>query len=87
VVLRATCVGKKDGKAVNLVYDLMDFHDKVTGFSAMERCTSYPAALVLVHAVSNRAKKGVTPLETAIDNKSYVRELVATGLRIQEKRS
>lgn len=85
VVLRTTCIGLKSGKPAKVVYDLMDFHDTSTGFTAMERSTSYPAALVLVHAVSGRAKKGVVPLETAIENKTYVSELVATGLKIQEQ--
>jgi len=84
-VLRATCSGTKNSKKAQVVFDLMDFHDEATGFSAMERTTSYPAALVLAYAVRGIAQKGVVPLETAIDNRPYFEELNATAFKITEK--
>lgn len=85
VVLRATCKGTKNGKQTTITYDLMDFQDEKTGFTAMERTTSFPAALVLIHCAQNRAKPGVVPLETAIDNASYLKELVESGIAIKRR--
>ncbi len=83
VVLRATCKGLKGGKPAQVVYDLMDFQDAKTGFTAMERTTAFPAALVLIHGVRGQAQKGVVPLESALNNRLYVDELSASGITIK----
>ncbi len=51
----------------------------------MERTTAYPAALVLIHATKGLTKKGVVPLESAIDNEVYFKELNAQAFAIKEK--
>lgn len=83
VVLRATCRGRKNNQDVRWQFDLLDFQDEKTGFSAMERTTGFPAALVLIYAARGEALKGVVPLETAIPNKKYLKELVDNGLQIE----
>ncbi len=85
VVLRATCHGMKNGKSKTIQFDLMDFHDEATGFTAMERCTAFPAALVLIHAVQGKTKKGAVPLEVALQNQEFLSDLNAHGLRIVTK--
>jgi lysine 6-dehydrogenase len=83
VVLRATCSGTKNGKPTSIQFDVMDFHDDKTGFTAMERTTAYPAALVLIHAAANKAKKGVASLEVALDNESYFKDLVEQAFPVK----
>jgi len=83
VVLRVTAKGLKDGRESSIVYDLMDFQDSKTGFSAMERTTAYPAALVLLHAARGQAQKGVVPLESALDNQAYLDELLTHGIAVR----
>lgn len=75
VVLRVLAEGKKSGQAVKTGFEILDFHDEATGFTAMERTTGYPAALVLVHATEGKAKKGVIPLENALNHEAYIQEL------------
>jgi len=82
VVLRIEARGKKAGALQTLKYDLMDFHCEKTGFTAMERSTSYPAAQVLIEAVEGRAQKGVKPLETALNNREYLKGLLRSDLKI-----
>lgn len=83
VVLRTTCRGIKNKKNVLWQFDLLDFQDEQTGFSAMERTTGFPAALVLIYAARGEAQRGAIPLEKAIPNKKYLRELVQNGLQIE----
>lgn len=85
VVLRVECEGKKDGQAKKIHFELMDFQDEETGFSAMERTTGFPAALVLIYCARGQAKKGVIALETAIPNADYTKELISNGLEIKQQ--
>lgn len=82
VVLRIEARGKKSGALMSLKYDLMDFHCEKTGFTAMERSTSYPAAQVLIEAAEGRSQKGVRPLETALNNREYLKGLLRSDLKI-----
>ncbi|MBN8554325.1 MAG: saccharopine dehydrogenase NADP-binding domain-containing protein [Deltaproteobacteria bacterium] len=82
VVLRTTCTGVKNGKPMSVTYDLLDYHDEATGFSAMERSTAYPAALTLILSVRGKNKKGVQPLEVALDNETFMKEIGSHGLKI-----
>jgi lysine 6-dehydrogenase len=83
VVLRVNAEGIKNGKKASVTYDLMDFQDPRTGFSAMERTTAFPAALVLLHAARGQAQRGVVALETALDNQAYFDELLTHGMSIK----
>src|SRR5439155_23354530 len=67
VVVRVTCRGKDErGQPVERRFELMDFHDERTGFSAMERTTAYPAAIVCALLAEVAAPRGAVPLERAI---------------------
>lgn len=83
VVLRVTAEGVKNQKPMKIQYELLDFHSDQTGFTAMERSTSYPAAQVLIHAVKGLSKKGVVPLELALNHSSYLRDLSRSDLKIR----
>jgi len=83
VVLRTTCKGIKDGKPKTLGFEVIDFFDEKTGFSAMERMTAYPAALVLILSAQGKNEKGVTPLEKALNNELYMKQLPSLGIAVK----
>lgn len=85
IVLRVTALGKKNGKETKVVYDLIDFHDDRTGFSAMERTTGFPAAIVAHHLAQGKAPKGAVPLELAIDSGSFIDDFRKRGFRLTER--
>lgn len=87
VVLRTTCIGVQNGKPKKISFDLMDFHDEKTGFTAMERSTAYPAALTLILSVRGKNKKGVVPLELGLDNETFMAEISKHDLKITESQS
>jgi lysine 6-dehydrogenase len=84
VVLRVTCRGDDAaGRPIEVAYDVLDFQDEKTGFSAMERTTAFPAAIVLAHVASGAAPRGAIPLEKAMSGEVFVRELVRRGIPLR----
>ena len=80
VVLRVSCRGETE----EVRLDLMDFYDEATGFSAMERATAFPAAIVAAMIAQGEPEHGVVPLERAVPPDPFVAELVRRGLELTE---
>lgn len=83
VVLRVTVSGTHDRRRCRRQYDLLDYHDKRTGFTAMERTTAFPAALVAFMQARRLVPPGAHPLETALPIQQYVEELAQHDVMIQ----
>ncbi len=83
VVLRVTVSGRAAGKPRRLQYDLFDRHDPQTGFSAMERTTAFPAALVAHMQARKLIEPGARPLEVATPSKVYFDELPRHGVQVK----
>lgn len=82
VVLRVICKGELEGKLSKIQLDIMDFYDEVTGFTAMERTTAYPASIVLIMITQGKTEKGVIPLEKAIDPFEFITELSKRDIKL-----
>ena len=61
---------------------LFDQADETTGFSAMQRTTGFPAAIV-AHMITAAHPKGVLFLEKDIDNSHFFTELLRRGFHIR----
>lgn len=83
VVLRTVVKGIEHGKSKTLTYDLLDYYDEATEFSAMERSTAFPAALVLILSVRGENQRGVIPLEVGVNNDLFMKEIKDLGLNIK----
>jgi len=75
VLLRVTVEGRHQGRERTLQYDLCDRHDEKTGFSAMERTTGFPTALVAYMQARGLTTPGARPLEVAVPAKQFFDEL------------
>lgn len=75
VVLRCTVSGRHEGRPCARRYDLLDRHDERTGFTAMERTTAFPAALVAYMQARQLIQPGARPLELALPVQRYLEEL------------
>ena len=84
VVLRVTCRGIKDGKPTDYTMDLMDAKDPATGFTAMERTTGFPAALVVAALPDVALPPGAHRLEQGPFWLGLLDDLRNRGLRIEE---
>ena len=82
VVLRVTVRGRHAGRPITRRYELLDRHDEQTGFTAMERTTAFPAAIVAHMQARKLIEPGARPLETAVPAERYVKELPAHDIRI-----
>lgn len=74
-VLRSTVSGLHAGKPRTLVYELIDRHDRGTGFTAMERTTAFPTTLVAYMQARGMISPGARPLEQCIPLNEYLTEL------------
>jgi lysine 6-dehydrogenase len=85
VVLRVTCRGEDErGRPIEVRYDVLDFFDPETGFSAMERTTAFSAAIVVAYTAYGEAPRGAVPLEKAMPGELFLRELGKRGIVVRE---
>jgi lysine 6-dehydrogenase len=85
VVLRVVCGGKQSGRPAESSIELMDFHDKETGFTAMERTTGFSTAILMAMLAREEiAGAGVLPIETAVEPEKYVEALRQRGFDLRE---
>jgi len=84
-ILRVRCVGEKDKRKAEAVLDIVDFYDKQTGFTAMERTTGWHASIVAIMMARGETPRGGKPLEIAVPAPSFVREMKRRGINLTEK--
>ncbi len=83
VVLRVVVEGLHAGRPRTLTYNLLDRRDPRTGFSAMERCTGFPAALVAHLQARKLVAPGAVPLEVSVPAQRFLDELHAHDVRVE----
>jgi len=86
VVMRIIIVGKKDGKAIKITYDLFDTRDLETGLFAMNRTVGYTASIVAQMIVNGEIKgRGLlTPIRD-IPYTRFLTEIGRRGISIKER--
>ncbi|MEW6685522.1 MAG: saccharopine dehydrogenase C-terminal domain-containing protein [Candidatus Edwardsbacteria bacterium] len=85
VVLRIVARGMFKSRAVEIKMNIIDYHDENTGFSAMERTTGFPAAIVAYHLAQGLAPKGAVPLEKAIEPMRFLEDFKKRGIFFKEE--
>lgn len=85
VIVRIKATGKKDGKEAEVLIEVIDYHDDVTGFSAMERGTGWSAAIVAEMMARGETPKGAGGVEKMVPAKPFVEELKRHGIEIREE--
>jgi lysine 6-dehydrogenase len=85
LVMRVCVQGKRQGRKMQVIYDLLDYGDPRTGFTAMQRTTGFPAAIVLsLLAQGAVLKTGVVPVQEAVNGRVVLHAIRARGIRIKE---
>ncbi len=83
VVARVEVAGEKDGQPARIRYELVDYHDPVTGITAMARTTGFSlAATALMQARGEVSAPGVGTPDEVIRPDLYVEELGRRGIRV-----
>jgi lysine 6-dehydrogenase len=85
VVLRVAVSGEKAGRQARMILEIMDFFDDDTRFTAMQRTTGFPAAMVAEMMARGEVAKGAICLETAVDARTFVKALPLRGIKLHER--
>jgi lysine 6-dehydrogenase len=85
VVLRVDVAGDSGGRRRTYRIDILDRQDPKTGFTAMERTTAFPAAIVTILQAAGRVAPGARPLELAVPGGEFVAELSRRDIRFNER--
>ncbi len=85
VLVRIRLDGQINGEARTLTFELVDRYDDATGFTAMQRSTSFPAAAIAtLLATGSIPGGGAAPPERIIPAEPFFADLAAHGLDIRE---
>jgi lysine 6-dehydrogenase len=84
VVLRVVCQGTTAGQEAEASMELIDFYDEATGFTAMERTTAYPAAIVAQLMARGETPRGAVRLELAVPPLPFLAEAARRGFSFRE---
>ncbi|MEM1043476.1 MAG: saccharopine dehydrogenase C-terminal domain-containing protein [Bacteroidota bacterium] len=86
VLVRIRLDGRADGEARALTFELVDRYDEATGFTAMQRSTSFPAAAVaMLLATGVVPGGGAAPPERIVPPEPYFGDLAAHGLGLRQR--
>lgn len=83
VVVRIEVVGTKEGEKTRAIYQVIDFRDLETGFTAMSRTVGYTASIgAQMIGRGQIAKRGLLSPVTDVPYEILVRELDKRGIRV-----
>jgi lysine 6-dehydrogenase len=84
VIVRVKAVGKKDGRSAESLVEVIDYFDEETGFTAMERCTGWSAAIVAGMMARGQTPLGAGGVETQVPARPFVEELGRRGITLTQ---
>jgi lysine 6-dehydrogenase len=85
VIIRVKAVGKKDGREAEAMVGVIDYLDQETGFTAMERCTGWSAAIVAEMMARGQIPPGAGGVETQVPAGPFVEQLRHRGINVSEQ--
>ena len=85
VIVRVKVLGKKDGHEAGALVEMIDYYDKETGFSAMERGTGWSAAIVAEMMARGETPRGAGGVEVMVPAKPFVEALRTRGINVTEE--
>ena len=85
VIVRVKAVGKKGGRDAEAIVEVIDYFDEETGFTAMERCTGWSAAIVAEMMARGQTPRGAGGVETQVPARPFVEELRRRGINVTEQ--
>lgn len=82
-LIRVVGHGKKNDEIQTVHYELIDYYDEETGFTAMERLTGWHCSVMLHLQVHGQVKPGANPVELAVDAGIFMDEFARRGFDIR----
>jgi lysine 6-dehydrogenase len=85
VIVRVNAIGKKGGRDAEAIVQVIDEYDPETGFTAMERCTGWSAAIVAEMMVRGQTRLGAAGVEVQVPADLFVEQLRERGIEVDEE--
>ena len=85
VIVRVKAVGLKDGQNAEALVELIDYYDKETGLTAMERTTGWSVAIVAQMMARGQTPRGAGGVETMVPARPFMEALNRRGFSVQER--
>ena len=85
VIVRVKSVGKKQGRDAEATVEVIDYLDEETGFTAMERCTGWSAAIVAEMMARGDLPPGAGGVEAQVPARPFVEQLRQRGIEVTER--
>jgi lysine 6-dehydrogenase len=85
VLVRIRAVGKKSGRDAEACVETIDYFDDATGFTAMERCTGWSAAIVAEMMAKGETRAGAGGVEAMVPARPFVESLRHRGIGVSEE--
>jgi lysine 6-dehydrogenase len=76
--------GVKNGAPFSISLEFVEYHDDETGFTAMERCTGFAAAIIAHGVATGVVPRGVVPYEQSMSGHTFVKEWLRRGMMLRE---
>lgn len=73
-IMRIRCTGSHEDKPRTAWVNSVEYYDKETGFSAMEKWTGWHASILLIAAAHGKLEKGVIPVEKVMSGTEFKKE-------------
>ncbi len=88
ILFRVQCLGlDAAGAPAELTFEVVDRYDEATGFSAMARCTSFPAATVTALQAQGAVPPGARNPARAMDPERYLAALALRNLPLKRSQT
>jgi lysine 6-dehydrogenase len=86
LIQRVVVYGTLNGKKAEVTYDVLDYGDRRTDFTAMQRTTGFSAAIILEMLAQNAVPMtGFVPVEKAIPGSVFLKEIRRRGIDVKER--
>ena len=84
VIVRVLAKGRRDGHAAQVVVEMIDRFDEVTGFTAIERTPRRDGSIKAILNARGVTPRGAHPAEIAVPGPLYLEELRRRGFSLAE---
>jgi lysine 6-dehydrogenase len=84
VIVRVKALGRKNGNQAEAIVEMIDYYDRATGFSAMERGTGWSAGIVAEMMARGDTPRGAGGVESMVPARPFVQALRTRGINVTE---
>ena len=81
-IMRTRADGLLNGNRTSAQVDAVEYHDDITGFTAMEKWTGWHASIVAIEIANNKISKGAVSIENALKGSVYLNEAIKRDFKI-----